>query len=141
MRARRSGRQCIGIDLDAFCEEVRVLADIVKRCVILRQGCQDERSTGGTGILLEDRPVHRAEIAFRVDVDLVVLRSLAVALCERTGAGVGGDGEMWLGQLVSQRLADGARARHEVNLCEHVAVTLEQPYLSTVQSEDVVRVR
>jgi len=45
---------------------------------------------------------------------------------------------MGLGQLVSPRLGDRARAQHKVNLVERVAVTLEYPQLSPLQCEDVV---
>lgn len=89
-------------------------------------------------MVLQHRAVDSPEETFGVAVDFVLLAALAVAHGHVAAAveaaavhvahtAVGRRSEMRIGELVAQRVFDGARhARAQRDLVEHVAVALEQ---------------
>ncbi len=61
-------RQGVRVDIDTFRYQKRIVADIVKHMMVLRQRSQDQRQARWLTVMLQDRAVNGAEEAFRVDV-------------------------------------------------------------------------
>ncbi len=128
-------RQRALADLDAFGQQVLVVADATEMRLLLRQCGQDQRQAAGARVMFENGSVHLAEVAVAVAIDFRLLAAAArfglhgVASFAGATVALRKTALALVGQLAAQSIREGARyVFMQGNFIQRIAVAAQQPY-------------